>query len=403
MDPSPSVPQHSSSSLKGLGLVLTVVGVATFVGLLCTGHEQRAWAAFLQGMIIPTWIAIGALFFIAVHRMCGGVWITPIRRIIESLTTPLYLTAAAAIAIMIFGAPYLYEWFYAHGDKHQALFHDHGHSSGITKAEWMQPARWITTTSIILAIWLLFRRRLVNLSRQQDAGVDIASSHLHTSVVFLLFLAPTFTLFVWDLLLSLHVTFASTMWGVYCFTSAVQTFLAVLVLLVLILRHGALAGTIKEHTLHDLGTWTLTWGVFCGYIGFAQYLVIYFANLDEEVAWFLPRLQHGYGMAYVVEAGLRIFLPFAILMSQCMRTKPIVLSIAALAILLGNWMDWSWIIAPAFSPNEYRPFWALPEVGVGLGFAGLSLLLIVGFWRRRGYVAIKDPNLQSTIHGEHLN
>lgn len=404
MESTPTIgKQQPPAALTILGVVLVLIGGAAFAGLLATGHEQRAWSSFLQGLVLPTWIAIGALFFIAIHRVCGAVWTTPLRRLIEGLTAPLTLTAVGFVAIAAAGAPYLYDWVHAKGVEHSALFHQHGHASGITKSQWMQPTRWMATTGIILALWVILRHRLITLSRRQDAGVDIAAPHLHVSVAMLLVLAPTFTLFVWDLLLSLHVTFASTMWGVYCFTGAVQTFLAVLVLAVVVLRRGALGQLIKDHTLHDLGTWTLAWGVFCGYIGFAQYLVIYFANLDEEVAWFLPRLQNGYGAAYAAEAGLRVFLPFALLMSQGLRTRPAALAIAAVAILLGNWMDWSWIIAPAFSPNDYRPFWAWPEVAVGCGFAGASLLAALRFWRRNGYVALQDPHLVDAVHGTHLH
>ncbi len=350
--------------------------------------------------MLPTWIAIGALFFIAIHRVCGAVWTTPLHRLIEGLTAPLTLTVAGVVAMAALGAPYLYDWVYARGSDHAALFHQHGHGAGITKSQWMQPARWMVTSAVILALWVVLRHRLVG---RQDKGQDIATPHYRTSVVLLLVLAPTFTLFVWDLLLSLHVTFASTMWGVYCFTGAVQTFLAVLTLMVVVLRRGVIGQMIKGHTLHDLGTWTMAWAVFCGYIGFAQYLVIYFANLDEEVAWLLPRLQNGYGAAYAAEAGLRVFLPFALLMSQSLRARPAALVVAAIAILAGNWMDWSWIIVPAFSPNDYRPFWALPELAVGCGFAGTSLLAALRFWRRNGYVPANDPHLVDAIHGAHLH
>ena len=387
---------------QAVAAALVFVGAASFAGMLIAGDQRHAWASLLQGLIVPTWIALGGLFFIAVHSVCGGAWITPVRRVMEGLTAGLPLTVVAFGLIAAFGGSYLYEWV-AHpaGPGHLALFHAHQGAS--SKAGWMTASRWILTTSVILFLWLFLRSLLVGLSLRQDRGASIARAHLRLSVVYLFVLALSFTLFCWDMLLSLHLAFASTMWGVYCFTSAVQTFLAATVLAALWLRAGPLARAIPEHTLHDLGTWTLGWGCFCAYIAFAQYLVIYYANMDEETVFLLARLQHGYGTAYAAEFALRFLLPFAALMSQSMRARPAALAAVSALIVLGNWMDWSWIIAPAFSPNAYRPFWDLPTLAVGLGFAGALLLLAIAFWRRHGLLAVGDPRLLPTINAEHLH
>lgn len=390
-----------ATRLRAAAAAMVLAGVITF-GWLLAVDAPRAWASLLQGMLVPTFIAIGGLFFIAVHSVCGATWITPLRRVMEGLTAGLPLTLLAFVAIAAAGGPYLYEWMHLAGGEHHGLFHAHN-TAGVDKSAWMTPTRWMATTGLIIAIWLAFRWALVRLSLKQDGGADIAAAHTRISTAFLLVMAITFTLFCWDMLLSLHVNFVSTMWGVYCFTSAVQTFLAVLVIMVVWLMRGPLATVIKEHTLHDLGTWTLVWSAFCAYIGFAQYLVIYYANLDEETYFFLMRMQHGYGTAYVVEVVLRFLVPFTVLMSQRTRVCRQVLPLVAALVLVGNWMDWSWIIMPAFSPNAYRPFYDLVTVLVGAGFVGGFLLLAVAFWRKHGLVPKGDPRLQSTINAEHLH
>ena len=396
----------SSTPLGGTRLraacaALVLIGVATFVGMLFA-DAQHAWAALLQGMLVPTFVAIGGLFFIAVHSAASSTWTTPLRRVMEGLTAGLPLVVLAFIAIACGGGAYLYEWVHLSGDAHHGLFHAH-HTAGIDKAAWMNPGRWIATTLLILAIWVAFRAGFVRLSLAQDAGADIKARHVRLSLAWLIVMALTFTMFCWDMILALHVNFVSTMWGVYCFTSAVQTFVAVLVLVVLWLRQGPLAGAVRGHTLHDLGTWSLVWGAFCAYIGFAQYLVVYYANLDEETFFFLMRMQHGYGHAYFVETLLRFLVPFTVLMSQSMRARPTALCAVSIVVLLGNWMDWSWLIMPAFSPNAYRGFYDLPTLLIGAGFAGGMLLLALAFWRKHGVLPKSDPRLQSTINAEHLH
>jgi len=391
--------------LRAACLALVVIGALTFVGMLFSDStRQHAWAALLQGMMVPTFIAIGGLFFIAAHSAAGSTWTTPLRRVMEGLTAGIPLTLIAFIAIATAGGSYLYEWVHLAGKpEHHGLFHAH-HTKGLDKSAWMTPERWIATTAIIIGIWWLFRTLFVKLSLAQDAGADIKARHVRLSIAWLMIMALTFTMFCWDLILALHVNFVSAMWGVYCFTSAVQTFIAVLLLVVLWLRQGPMAGAVRSHTLHDLGTWTLVWGAFCAYIAFAQYLVVYYANLDEETFFFLMRMQHGYGAAYAAEFVLRFLVPFTFLMSQSMRARPVALVVVSILVLLGNWMDWSWLIMPAFSQNAFPGIVThLTTLLIGAGFAGAMLLLALAFWRKHGVLPKADPRLQSTINAEHLH
>jgi hypothetical protein len=397
----PSAPL-GGTRLRAACLALVVIGVAAF-GITLFVDAPRAWSALLQGMLVPAFVAIGGLFFIAAHSAAGAAWTTPLRRVMEGLTGGIPLVLVAFIAIAAAGGTYLYEWVHLAGKpEHHGLFHAH-HTHGLDKSAWMTPGRWIATTLAIIGVWWVFRTLFVRLSVAQDAGTDISARHMRLSIAWLIVMAFTFTLFCWDLILALHVNFVSAMWGVYCFTSAVQTFVAVLVLCVLWLRQGPMAGAVRSHTLHDLGTWTLVWGVFCAYIAFAQYLVIYYANLDEETFFVLIRMQHGYGQAYFIEFVLRFLVPFAVLMSQSMRARPAALVAVSILVLLGNWMDWSWLIMPAFSQNAYRGFYDPAAVAVGAGFAGAMLLLALAFWRKHGVLPKGDPRLQSTINAEHLH
>jgi hypothetical protein len=395
---------HAGTRLRACAAALACIGLVTFAGLLIAGYQQLAWSSLLQGMLVPLWISTGALFFICVHSLCGGVWITPLRRLMEGLSAGLPLVMVAFAAIAWCGGPYLYDWLYLHGEVHDALFHPHAYSHDlVTPQAWMTAPRWIITTAASLLIWWAFRTRLVRLSLRQDGGADITASHVRTSTVFLLVFALTFTLFCWDVLLSLNAHLVSTMWGISCFTGAVQTFLAVLILFAVWLRRGALKDVIAEHTLKDLGTWTVAWACFCAYIGFAQFLVVYYGNMDEETIFYLKRFQHGYGCCYVLETVLRFIVPFFVLMSQRLRCNPTTLVVVSVLILLGNWIDVSWIIMPAFSPNVFRPFWSLAAILIGGGFSGAFVLVALSFWRKHGLVVTGDANLQAIIHAEHLH
>lgn len=396
-DPGPLV----APRLRLAANVMAAVGLATFGVLLLDEDKSRAWEAFLLGMMIPTFIGLGGLFFVAAHSVGSAVWVVPLRRLIEGLSSGLWVTWWAFLIMALVGSHWLYDWVNLSGTEvHERLFHIPDGS----KAAFMTWPRFLVMNLAIIAAWLALRHRLVGLSLRQDTvGGSIRDSHRRLSIITLIVFALSVTLFVWDLLLSLHVNWFSTMWGVYCFTSMVQSFLCVLILFVLWLRRGPLHHHVPRHIMHDLGTWMVAWSCFCAYIGFSQYMLIYYANLDEETFYYVLRTQNGYGLHYAIEAIIRWPLPFLGLMSQRVRTDPRFLLVICSVVLIGNWLDWGWIILPAFSMNEYRSPFAWQELLVGIGFAGAFLATVLRFWARNGLVARRDPELLTAVNAEHLH
>jgi hypothetical protein len=321
------------------------------------------------------------------------------------LAAGVYLAPLFVLLITLGGGNHLYDHFYMWWkgvDPHSELFHvPHG-----TKDITSNPIRVLITNVFFSVGWCLFRWKLVGMSLKQDRGADIIAEHKKWSIAFIIFFAPSLTFFVWDYILSLHINWFSTMFGVYCFASAIQTFLCVLILLALWLRRqqgGPLQRHIGTHAMHDLGTWMVAWSCFCAYIGFSQYMLIYYANLDEETFWYVMRTQHGYGWQLVAFTLIRWPLVFLGLMSQRVRTNAVWLAVISILVLLGNWMDWSWMIMPAFSPNEYRSFLSPIELAIGAGCAGALIFVALGFWAKHGLLAKGDPRLLPSMNAEHLH
>lgn len=379
-------PVMHQSKLVPIAWLLCAAGAGAFAAcFFIDGGAPRAWSALLGGLMLPLYVAVGSLFFLAAHALCGARWTVPLQRIMEGVGAGLPISVVAFLALGAIGLPFVYDWSLenpARGD----LFRDpHG-----SKAAWMTDLRWFVTGAVTLAAWATLQRRIATAATPRLGAVT------------LIVLVPTFTLFTWDAILALHVQFVSAVFGGYCLVSAIHAFLAATALALAWQSRRGLAAVARPHLLKDVGTWLVAWSCIVAYVSYVQYLIISFTNMDEETFWYLMRVQHGYGQEYAVGIVLRCVLPFTLLMSQSLRSRPWALGTAGAAILTGTFVELHWLIVPAFSPNHFRSPLG-PEALVSLGFAAGAFLLAVRHWRRRGLVPTGDPRLLPAINAEHLH
>lgn len=388
-------PVMHATRLTAVAWTLVGFGIAAFALMLGRGDAPRAWSSMLAGLSVPLFLAVGSLFFTAVHSLCGARWTVPFQRVMEGVGAGLPLALIAFVALGCVGVPYVYEW--ADGNPaRDSLFRDpHG-----SKALWMTDLRFLITGAAILSILVLLARAL---AARSLAATDAArAGHVRWSVVTMVALLPLFTLLTWDTLLSLHVQFTSAVFGCYCLVTSIHAFLGALALAVVWLSRRGLAPVARPHLRKDIGTWLVGFSCIVAYISYVQYVIIAFANMDEETHWYLMRVQNGYGTQAMVEVALRCVVPFVLLMSQSLRAKPWALGLAGISVLAGTWLELHWLVVPAFSPNHYRSPVG-PEMLVALGFLAGTFLLAVRSWRSGGLVPMGDHRLLPAINAEHLH
>ena len=115
------------------------------------------------------------------------------------------------------------------------------------------------------------------------------------------------TAFAFDWIMALNPHWFSTIFGVYYFAGALLSALSAIVLLSLALQKRGLIGDVVNHEhYHDLGKLMFAFTFFWGYIAFAQYMLIWYANLPEETQFYIPR-QIGYWCALITTALVLLF------------------------------------------------------------------------------------------------
>ncbi|HEY6227739.1 MAG TPA: hypothetical protein VI282_11515, partial [Verrucomicrobiae bacterium] len=192
-------------------------------------------------------------------------------------------------------------------------------------------------------------------------------------------LSVTMAVIMW--MKSLQHQWFSTMYGVYYFAGATWTALATVYVLTMIFeRQGFLRGVIFEKQYYFIGSLFFAFTVFYAYIHFAQFFIIWNANIPEETFWYYIRTHNGWRQVGLVLIFGHFFLPFLALLRIDAKLNFAVMIPMGIWAWLMRYTDMAFNVQPAI-PASVIPgrseYPAIHWIDVGV------FLLMLGFfsWR----------------------
>jgi len=252
---------------------------------------------------------------------------------------------------------------------------------------------------VFVAAWTAFVWAILRVSRRQDeeGGIALQQRNTRLSAAFLVVFGITFWLASYDWVMSLEPEWYSTVFGIYNFAGLFSGGLAAVILLVVWLQSaGPLRGVVNEEHFHDLGKLLFGFTTFWMYIWFCQYMLIWYANLPEETAYFIRRQRLYWQPLFLLNLILNWVVPFFILLLRPAKRNPRALAKAAAVVLAGRWLDVYLMIIPPFSGAV--PWFGIWELATTLGVIGLFLLLFLHAFRQASPVPWRDPGLAESLH-----
>jgi Ni/Fe-hydrogenase subunit HybB-like protein len=239
---------------------------------------------------------------------------------------------------------------------------------------------------------MLFYRFYVRGSLRQDESKDpaftVRARRLAPAFMVVFFFSVTILAFDW--ISGLEPEWYSDMFGVYLFAGTFVSGIAAMLLGVLsLVRRGRLPEVQSKH-VYNLGSLGLAFTVFFAYIGFAQYMLIWYANLPEEVIWFKHRIEGAWQPVALLLPLFHFFIPFFLLIGAVGKKHSATLRIAALSILLGHLVDLYWLVFPVLGP---KPLLGWPELAMACFFLGLGFLQIRRAMGHGADMPVGDPLL----------
>jgi hypothetical protein len=366
--------------------VMAAIGAAGVAAAFFAAGRERFWASYIVWFLFALTVGIGALFLVALNHLVGARWSVPLRRPTERVASLVVLAAPLAV-IGLFALPVLYPWTLPEAAKKPTI---------LAKSAWLNVPFFAGRAIGCAALLVLFFALLVGGSIRQDRTKDPALSvrAKRLSAPFMFVFAITITMVAFDWISSLVPEWYSDIFGVYLFAG---TFLAGLaassLAAIFLLSRGRLPGVRPDH-LYNLGGLMFAFTVFWSYIAFAQYMLIWYANLPEEVFWYKQRIEGPWLLVVLVLAALHFVIPFFVLLGKDQKSDVRTLGAASICLLVAHLLDLYWMVFPAVGT---APIFGWPEASFALLFAGVGL-----WWVRRSMgwgtdVPVGDPLLSEGL------
>jgi hypothetical protein len=344
---------------------MVAVGAAGVAGTYFLEPPRRFWANFVLWFLYVLTIGLGALFTVALNRLVGARWSVPLRRAPERMAS-LVVVAAPLALLALFSLPALYPWTLPEAAHNPVL---------VAKAAWLNVPFFVGRVVGSVALWLLFFALMVGGSLRQDRTRDpgFAVRARRLSPVFMVVFALTVSIVSFDWISSMEPEWYSDMFGVYVFVGTFLSGLAASSLAALYLRaRGRLPGVGPDH-FYNLGGLMFAFTVFWAYIGFAQYMLIWYADLPEEVIWYQERTSGTWLWVALLLALGHFLLPFFLLLGRNAKGAPRMLGAVSLVVLVAHLVDLYWMVFPVLG-GQLILGW--PEASFALFFVGVGLVWV---------------------------
>jgi hypothetical protein len=339
---------------------------------------------------------------VLIHHVADAGWSVGLRRVFENISRAIVPLAVLFVPVLIgIDTGNLHKWYeFVHAGEPQEESLKH---IWHVKHVYFSTAFFLVRLAIYFGVWIAYSVAMRRWSTRQDyvGGIELTRKMRWWAPSGVALVGLTTTFFAFDIVMSLQYTWFSTIFGVYFWAGGIRGSLATCVLVVLALRSaGHLRSTITMEHLHDVGQLMFGFTVFWTYIAFAQYFLIWYANMPEETQFYLLRRNGAWNGMSILLPILYFVVPFFMLLPRAHKRSARWLAFISVWILVMHAYDLYWQIMPVLHTDTVHFHYLDVFAPVCL----FSVVLLATLWglQRSPLIPIRDARLNESIGYENL-
>jgi hypothetical protein len=361
-----------------------------------TGHG-RTWSNLLVNGFFFFGIGLGALFFITLQYATESGWGVVYKRLLEGMIG--WLPVGAVFLLIVFvGASmhwnHIYHWM--DPEVHNP---DSAHFDVIIANKKPFLSQWFfwLMNAVYFGVFLLFARGFRKRSLQEDleGGMKIHMKNFAKGALFLVLFGYLSSAMSWHWVMSIDTHWFSTLYGWYVFSGIWLSATIFILLLTFWMKGLGYLSFINESHIHDMGKWMFAISFLWTYLFFSQFMLIWYANIPEEVTYYLDRFGD-YKWILWTTVAVNFVVPIILLMSREAKRSKVTIMIIGSILFIFHWIDVFILVMPGTVFDHWTIGWL--EVGMFLSFLGLFIFTVLRTISKAPLLVKNHPYLDENLH-----
>jgi len=354
--------------------------------------QNKPWSALYVACIFFMLIAMGVLAFYAIQQVAQAGWSPVLFRVMQGITGYLPVGSLIFFIVLILCGlhfNHMFIWLDPEVVAHDEII--------ANKVGFLNFPFWIVRAAIFLLGWNLYRHySRKNCLAQDEANDDsFYKKNFKLSAGFLVFFIVTESIMSWDWIMSIDPHWFSTLFAWYVFASFFVSGITMIALVTLYLKSRGYLEHVNTSHIHDLAKFMFGISVFWTYLWFSQFMLIWYADIPEEVTYFVTRIEL-YNLPFFGAVVMNFVFPLLILINTDFKRITWVIVMAGVVILLGHYIDFFNMIMPGTVGDQW--FIGISEIASALFFLGLFIFVVFSTLSKAPLLPKRNPFIEESKH-----
>jgi len=354
--------------------------------------QNKPWAALYVAAFFFFMISLGVLAFYALQYASQAGWSPVLFRVMESITAYLLPGGIIMFVLLLLSGlhfNHLFTWMDPEVVAHDELIQN--------KSVYLDLPFLLIRAAFYLIGWNVFRYLLRRNSLRMDEATDNRwfKQNFKLSAGFLVFFLITESMMSWDWIMSFDPHWFSTLFGWYVFASLIVSGITVIALVTIYLKSRGYLENVNDSHIHDLAKYMFGFSIFWTYLWFSQFMLIWYANIPEEVTYFVTRIED-YNLPFFGMVIMNFVFPILILMNSDFKRTNLFVIMGGIIILLGHYLDIFVMVMPATVGESW--FIGISEISALLLFAGLFIFVVFSALTKAPLLPKGNPFIKESKH-----
>jgi hypothetical protein len=359
--------------------------------------QNKPWAALYVACIFFMLISLGVLAFYAIQQVAQSGWSPVLFRVMQGITAYLPVGSIFFFIVLILCGLHFNHLFVWLGEGVTKVGDVNYDKIIANKSGYLNFPFWIIRAAIFLIGWNLYRyySRKNCLAQDEAADDSFYKKNFKISAGFLVFFIVTESIMSWDWIMSIDPHWFSTLFGWYVFASFLVSGVTTICLISLYLKNKGYLEYVNTSHIHDLAKFMFGFSVFWTYLWFSQFMLIWYANIPEEVTYFKTRIEL-YNLPFFGAVVMNFVFPILILINTDFKRISWVLVMAGTVILLGHYIDFFNMIMPGTVGDQW--FIGVSEIASVMFFFGLFIYVVFTALTKAPLLPKRNPFIEESKH-----